>query len=84
MRLAGGLARSAPGKRGSVADNRADIEHRIRTELTTISIAGQLIQRDGAANDRQRRLAAEIVAACNRLQLCVDDLLVSRERDSGS
>ena len=58
-----------------MADQRADIEHHVRTELTTISIAGQLIQRDGLSSDRQRRLAGEIVNACNRLQACIEDLI---------
>jgi signal transduction histidine kinase len=66
-----------------VADERADIEHRVRTELTTISIAGQLIQRDGLASDHQRRLAAEIVAACARLQRCVNELLDRRAGEPG-
>ena len=63
-----------------MSDERAEIEHRARTELTTISIAGQLIQRDGLADDRHRRLAAEIVAACTRLQACVEELLDLRDR----
>jgi signal transduction histidine kinase len=64
-----------------VADERANFEHRVRTELTTISIAGQMLRRDGLANDRQRRLAAEIVAACERLQRSVDELLHGRAAD---
>jgi signal transduction histidine kinase len=62
-----------------LADERTDIEHHIRTELTTISIASQLIGRDGRAHERHRRLAAEIVSACNRLQDCIEELL--RRRD---
>jgi signal transduction histidine kinase len=64
-----------------LSDDRAEIEHRIRTELTTISIAGQLIQRDGQADERARRLSVEIVNACRRLQACVDELLDWREHD---
>lgn len=56
-----------------MTDEQADIEHRVRTELTTISIAGQLIQRDGLASDRQRRLASEILGACHRLQQYLDE-----------
>jgi signal transduction histidine kinase len=63
-----------------VSDEQAEIEHRVRTELTTISIAGQLIQRDGLASARQQRLGAEIVAACTRLQACVEELLELRDR----
>ena len=55
-----------------MTDRRADIEHRVRTELTTISIASQLIRRDGLASERQRRLAVEIVDACARLQQSLD------------
>ena len=66
-----------------MADERANIEHRVRTELTTISIAGQLIQRDGLASERQRRLAAEIMAACTRLQECVEELLYPDDRRTG-
>jgi signal transduction histidine kinase len=51
-----------------VTDEAAEIEHRVRTELTTISIASQLIQRDGIAPERDRRLASEIAQACERLQ----------------
>lgn len=58
-----------------VTDDRADLEHRVRTELTTISLVGQLIRRDGLASDRQRRLAAEILGACNRLQQILDEWL---------
>ena len=47
----------------------------MRTELTTISLAGQLIQRDQLASDRQRRLATEIVGACHRLQQAFDQWL---------
>jgi signal transduction histidine kinase len=84
MGIAARSARSAPGERRRVADHRADIEHRVRTELTTISVAGQLIQRNSAANERLHRLGGEIVAACARLQECVDELLQLREPDTTS
>ena len=64
-----------------MADERADIEHHVRTQLTTISIAGQLIQRDSLSSDRHRRLAGEIVSACNRLQECLEELLAQRFGD---
>jgi signal transduction histidine kinase len=55
-----------------VSDNRADIEHRVRTELTTISIAAQLLQRDADASERQKRLAQEIIRATERLEEHLD------------
>jgi signal transduction histidine kinase len=63
-----------------VSDERADIEHRVRTELTTISIASQLLQRDGLAGQRQQRLAGEILGACQRLQHYLDEWFVVDER----
>ena len=71
--LAGWRAECIRGER--VTDDRADLEHRVRTELTTISLAGQLIRRDRLASDRQRRLAAEIIGACHRLQQALDRCL---------
>lgn len=63
-----------------MTDEHADIEHRVRTELTTISIAGQLIQRDGLASERQRRLAGEIVGACQRLEQYLDRWLALEDQ----
>jgi signal transduction histidine kinase len=56
-----------------VSDNRANIEHRVRTELTTISIAAQLLRRDGEASERQRRLAGDVVNAAERLERYLDE-----------
>lgn len=75
MPLAGGVACRVQPWGERVTDDRADLEHRVRTELTTISLAGQLIQRDQLASDRQRRLATEIVGACHRLQQAFDQWL---------
>ncbi len=68
--------------RTRVSDERADVEHRVRTELTTISIASQLLQRDELASSRQRRLAVEILGACQRLQLSLDEWFALDERIS--
>jgi signal transduction histidine kinase len=65
-----------------LSDERADVEHRVRTELTTISIASQLLQRDGLASSRQQRLAVEILGACQRLQLYLDEWFAVDERIS--
>jgi signal transduction histidine kinase len=65
-----------------VSDEPADVEHRVRTELTTISIASQLLQRDGLAGPRQQRLAGEILSACQRLQQYLDEWFAVNERIS--
>jgi signal transduction histidine kinase len=66
-----------------VDEQRADIEHRIRTELTTLSIAAQLLGRDPSTTGRQRRLAQDIIAACDRLQAWVQELLDERFSERG-
>ena len=65
-----------------MSDERADVEHRVRTELTTISIASQLLQRDGLVGPRQQRLAGEILSACQRLQHYLDEWFAVDERIS--
>jgi hypothetical protein len=55
-------------------DRRADIEHQLRTQLTTISLAGQLLRRDGLAGERQQRLSDLIIRACTRLLGCLDEM----------
>ena len=62
---------SAPARGQGVTNERADLEHRVRTELTTISLASQLILRERLTSERQRQLVAEILQACGHLQHCL-------------
>ena len=56
-------------------DRGADSEHRVRTELTTIRVAAQLIEREPHATERQKRLAHEIILAASRLQARIQEWL---------
>ena len=75
MSLAGHAPSSELLRGRPVADQRRRTEHQLRTELTTISIAGQLLLRDSLGGDRQHRLATEILKATSRLEQCLNELL---------
>lgn len=75
MGLAGARPLLMAARGAEVSDQRRQIEHQLRTALTTVSLAGQLLQRDSNSTERQQRLANEIVRACDRLEQCLSELI---------
>ncbi|MEM9131837.1 MAG: HAMP domain-containing sensor histidine kinase [Actinomycetota bacterium] len=61
----------------------ADASHELRSPLTTVRVAAELIERRPSA-DRTGRLGAEIMAEADRMEALIDDLLALAKLDEAT